>query len=88
MRRISCPRGYKPDPYVICDICGLKVRASSTRMQEWDGFRVCLNEWEPKPWLFKPDPIFPNEGLSIPNARPDPGPNYIDSTLPIDPSNL
>lgn len=37
---------YRPgDHYVICDVCGFKVRSSETRMR-WDNLRVCLKDWE------------------------------------------
>ena len=39
---------YKPGDYnVICDRCGFKMKASSTR-KEWTGLRVCGECWEPR----------------------------------------
>ena len=35
------------DNWVICDRCGFKVRASQTKYT-WDGFLVCLDDWEPR----------------------------------------
>lgn len=56
-----------PEPNVICDHCGFKVKASQTRMQ-WNRLRVCKRHWEPRqPQDFIP----PVEGPSpIHNARP------------------
>lgn len=33
------------DHNVICDRCGFKVKASTTR-KEWNGLRVCERHWE------------------------------------------
>ena len=31
----------------ICDICGIKIKASKTK-QRWDGFITCPSCWEPR----------------------------------------
>ena len=33
------------DNNLICDICGKKIKASESR-QRWDGFRVCIDDFE------------------------------------------
>lgn len=39
---------YRPgDHYVICDVCGFKLRSTETRMR-WDKLRVCEKDWEPR----------------------------------------
>jgi len=39
---------YRPgDHYIICDVCGFKVRSSASRAR-WDGARVCEKDWEPR----------------------------------------
>lgn len=35
------------DNNVICDSCGVKVKAS-TLQKTWDGFYVCPKHWEPR----------------------------------------
>lgn len=38
--------GYIPgDHWIICDVCGFKVRSSTSR-KRWDGARVCLKDFE------------------------------------------
>lgn len=39
---------YRPgDHYVICDVCGFKLRSTETRLR-WDKLRVCEKDWEPR----------------------------------------
>lgn len=40
-------RGENLEHFVICDVCGFKMRASQTRMR-WDNLRVCKKDWEPR----------------------------------------
>lgn len=35
------------DHWIICDVCGFKVRSSRTR-KRWDGLMVCDADWEPR----------------------------------------
>jgi len=35
----------KGDHWVICDVCGFKVRASQS-LKRWDGLLVCHKDWE------------------------------------------
>ena len=65
MSDLSRPGGH----YVICDVCGFKIRASETR-KRWDGLRVCTKDWEPR---------HPQDGVrgqrdrqAVTDARPEP----------------
>ena len=31
----------------LCDVCGMKFKASDLR-RRWDGFMVCVDDWEPE----------------------------------------
>lgn len=68
------------DYFVICDICGSKVRSSTTRMQ-WNNMRVCASEWNAKPLELRPQQSLPHEGRPVKNSRPPPTTDtYIDET--------
>ena len=56
------------DPWKICDLCGMKVRQSETRLN-WKHQVVCKDScWEPKhPQL---SPAHPTESKRVYNPRP------------------
>ena len=60
---------YRPgDHYVICDVCGFKLRASETRTR-WDNLRVCDKDWESRhPQDFVRGK---RDRQRVPNARPE-----------------
>ncbi len=67
---------YRPgDHYVICDVCGFKMRASETRMR-WDNLRVCTRDWEPRhPQDFVRSK---RDKMSVPNPRPEATDTFVD----------
>lgn len=69
------------DHWVICDVCGFRVRSSATRMR-WDRMRVCRQDWETR---------HPQEKVKakadrqrVPNARPDSEPQFLDADVDRD----
>lgn len=68
--------GYKPgDHYVICDVCGFKMRASETS-KRWDGLRVCKADWEPRhPQDFVRGK---QDRQAVRNARPEPPDTFLE----------
>lgn len=59
----------KGDWNVICDVCGLKMKASEVR-KRWDGMYVCKDDWEPRHQQdFIKGPVG-SEG-SVPFTRPE-----------------
>lgn len=61
--------------YVICDVCGFKLRASETRMR-WDRMRVCMKDWEPRhPQDFVRGK---KDRQVVANPRPDPPDVFIE----------
>lgn len=61
---------YRPgDWLVICDVCGFKLKASSSR-KRWDGLVVCQADWEARhPMDFIKTPT---DKISVPFTRPRP----------------
>jgi hypothetical protein len=54
---------------IICDVCGKKIKASSSR-KRWDGFIVCESDWEARhPMDFIKTPT---DKISVPFSRPRP----------------
>ena len=53
---------------VLCDVCGFKKKASQLK-KRWDGFWVCLEDWE----LRHPLDFYttPNDTHRLPYYRPD-----------------
>jgi len=67
--------GYIPgDPWKICDRCGFRYRASSTR-KEWTGLIVCNACWDPR----HPQDFV--RGIADHQAVPDPRPEPADVFL-------
>lgn len=62
------------DYNVICDRCGFKVKASTTK-KEWTGLRVCKSHWEPR------HPQDKIKGRADHQAVPDPRPEGEDVFL-------
>lgn len=61
------------DGWAICDMCGFQKRWSQTKMQFWNGMRVCKEEYNDRPIEdYMPYPTFPNEEKTMPNSRPEP----------------
>lgn len=61
----------------ICDVCGLKMKASQLR-KRWDGYMVCDIDWEPRhimDFLRAPPPPRP-----LPWTRPEPTDTFVDVT--------
>lgn len=67
---------YRPgDYYVICDVCGFKMRASETS-KRWDGLKVCKKDWEPRhPQDFVRGK---KDRQAVPNARPEQSDVFLD----------
>lgn len=68
--------GYRPgDYYVICDVCGFKVRASETR-RRWDNLRVCTKDWETR----HPQDFVRGrrDRQRVNDPRPEPADNFIE----------
>ncbi len=66
----------------ICDVCGNKLKASELR-QRWDGFMVCMEDWElrnPQDLMKPPPPDRP-----IPWSRPEAADQFINVPY-IDPN--
>jgi hypothetical protein len=70
----------------LCDVCGMKFKASDLR-EQWDGDKrlmVCKDDWEPRhpSEFFRP----PKADISVPWERPDDagagGTNYDGETVP------
>ena len=62
---------------VTCDVCSRKIKASESR-QRWDGFRVCLDDWEPR---HEQDFVRARQDkISVPFTRPIPTLTY--TTVP------
>lgn len=63
------------DYYVICDVCGFKIRASETR-RRWDNLRVCTNDWESR----HPQDFVRGrrDRQRVPDPRPEPADNFIE----------
>ena len=62
------------DFWRICDRCGGKFRQSETR-KTWDGFWVCLSDWEPRhPQDFVKGKT---DKQSVPEPRPEPADVFI-----------
>lgn len=63
------------DNFVICDVCGWKMRASETRMR-WDNLRVCRKDWEPR----HPQDFVKGmrDRQAVPNPRPEPPDQFIE----------
>lgn len=61
--------GYIPgDFWRICDVCGIRYRASQTRMR-WDRLMVCEKDWEPR---HPQDNVRARpDRMAVPNPRPD-----------------
>lgn len=67
---------YRPgDYYVICDVCGFKMRASETR-RRWDNLRVCMKDWETR----HPQDFVRGrrDRQRVPDPRPEPSDNFIE----------
>jgi hypothetical protein len=78
--------GYIPgDPWAICDICGFKVRMSTTK-KTWDGLRVCAKTcWSPRhPQDFVR--AIPDRQMVV-DARPEPE-DYFLSTNEVKAEDL
>jgi hypothetical protein len=61
---------------VTCDVCSRKIKASESR-QRWDGFRVCLDDWEPR---HEQDFVRARQDkISVPFTRPIP--TYVFTTV-------
>jgi len=68
---------YRPnDPYKYCDICGLKWRASETRLN-WKRQIVCKLCYEPKHPSLNRKPL-PKEQDYIRDARPAPTEVFVE----------
>ena len=50
-----------------CDGCGRKSYFSDLKI-DWQGFYMCANDWDEKPWLFKQRNIAA-EKISVPVIR-------------------
>ena len=63
------------DYYVICAVCGLKIRASETR-RRWDNLRVCTKDWESR----HPQDFVRGrrDRQRVPDPRPEPADNFIE----------
>lgn len=63
------------DYYVICDVCGFKIRASETR-RRWDNLRVCTKDWESR----HPQDFVRGrrDRQRVPDPRPEPADNFIE----------
>lgn len=63
------------DHYVICDVCGFKMRASETR-RRWDNLRVCTKDWESR----HPQDFVRGrkDRQRVPDPRPEPADNFIE----------
>ena len=60
---------------VTCDVCSRKIKASESR-QRWDGFRVCLDDWEPR---HEQDFVRARQDkISVPFTRPIPALVFTD----------
>lgn len=68
------------DPWVICDLTGLKVRASQTRMT-WDGYRVAEDVWYPKHPQLSVRAV--KERPSVPDARPRQVDTFVSQAYPM-----
>ncbi len=69
------------DPWVICDLSGMKVRMSQTR-KTWDGLRVYSPFWYPRhPQL---DLRTIPDNPAVQDARSDPTPIFVDSSGGLD----
>lgn len=66
---------YRPgDHYVICDVCGFKLRSTETRVR-WDKLRVCEKDWEPRhPQDFVRGK---KDRQRVPNPRPEAPDTFI-----------
>ena len=72
---------YVPgDPWVICDLTGLNVRASQTRMT-WDGYRVAEDVWYPKHPQLSVRAV--KERPSVPDARPRQVDTFVSQAYPM-----
>jgi len=59
---------------VTCDVCSRKIKASESR-QRWDGFRVCLDDWEPR---HEQDFVRARQDkISVPFTRPKETPAFL-----------
>jgi hypothetical protein len=63
------------NPWVICDLTGVKVRMSQTR-KTWDGYRVWSHVWYPKQPLLSVRGIPDNTAVA--DARPRPVDVFIE----------
>ena len=58
----------------ICDICGIKIKASKTK-QRWDGFITCPSCWEPR---HSQDFIkVRQDKITVPFLRPRPTDTFV-----------
>ena len=66
---------YRPgDHYLICDVCGYKIRHSESR-KRWDGLRVCEKDWEPRhPQDFVRGK---RDRQAVRDARPEPADTFL-----------
>lgn len=63
----------------ICDCCGFKFKASELR-KDWRGLMVCAQDYEPKhPQLMI---RIPKDDPSVPWARPQGIPEFIEACFP------
>lgn len=72
------------DPWVICDLTGLKVRMSQTK-KTWDGLRVASSVWYPKhPQL--EIRAFP-DNPAVQDARSEPTEVFVLGPYEVDPED-
>lgn len=70
--------------YLICDVCGFKVKRRNAR-KRWDNALVCEKDWEPKNPLL--NPVVPRETTAVRDARPE-GSDYFLSTNEVSADDL
>lgn len=62
------------DWLVLCDSCAKKIKASTSKAR-WDGFRVCVDCWEPRHSM---DFIRARaDKISVPFTRPQPNDIFV-----------